>query len=303
MSAKPTVGILNVNKPYGMTSTEVVRRAKRACGVKRVGHGGTLDPVATGVIPICIGPATRMMDYLIAGTKEYRTVIEIGVTTDTYDSMGETTETAGSADVTRVQVERALESFHGDILQVPPMYSALKKGGQRLYDLARKGVEAEREPRSVTVHGIDLVSFEPPFVTVDIHCGRGFYVRSLAHDLGQTLGCGGHMKSLERRRVGPFRVEDALDVESFDEIFEGETWLDHLHGADIALGGMRAIVAGGELRKLVLDGRPIPPSVRIAAATPEERCRIYTSDGQFIAIARFDPDDRRWKPEKVFHPS
>ncbi|MDP6422055.1 MAG: tRNA pseudouridine(55) synthase TruB [SAR202 cluster bacterium] len=303
MSAKLSAGILNVDKPYGMTSMEVVRRTKRASGIKRVGHGGTLDPVATGVLPICIGPATRMMQYLIDGTKEYRSVIELGVTTDTYDSLGEVTETADCTEVSREQIESALKSFHGEIPQVPPMFSALKRDGKRLYDLAREGIEVEREPRKVTVYGIELTEFEPPLATVEVHCGRGFYMRSLAHDLGQILGCGGHMKTLKRLRVGPFLLRDALAVEPLDDIFADGAWTNSVHAPDVVLDAMRAVVAGSDIRKLVLDGRPIPPSIRIPASTPEERCRVYTTDGQFIAIMRFDSEDGQWKPEKVFHPS
>ena len=303
MSAKLSAGILNVDKPYGMTSMEVVRRTKRASGIKRVGHGGTLDPVATGVLPICIGPATRMMQYLIDGTKEYRSVIELGVTTDTYDSLGEVTETADCTEVSREQIESALKSFHGEIPQVLPMFSALKRDGKRLYDLAREGIEVEREPRKVTVYGIELTEFEPPLATVEVHCGRGFYMRSLAHDLGQILGCGGHMKTLKRLRVGPFLLRDALAVEPLDDIFADGAWTNSVHAPDVVLDAMRAVVAGSDIRKLVLDGRPIPPSIRIPASTPEERCRVYTTDGQFIAIMRFDSEDGQWKPEKVFHPS
>ncbi|MDP6663344.1 MAG: tRNA pseudouridine(55) synthase TruB [SAR202 cluster bacterium] len=303
MSAKLSAGILNVDKPYGMTSMEVVRRTKRASGIKRVGHGGTLDPVATGVLPICIGPATRMMQYLIDGTKEYRSVIELGVTTDTYDSLGEVTETADCTEVSREQIESALKSFHDEIPQVPPMFSALKRDGKRLYDLAREGIEVEREPRKVTVYGIELTEFEPPLATVEVHCGRGFYMRSLAHDLGQILGCGGHMKTLKRLRVGPFLLRDALAVEPLDDIFADGAWTNSVHAPDVVLDAMRAVVAGSDIRKLVLDGRPIPPSIRIPASTPEERCRVYTTDGQFIAIMRFDSEDGQWKPEKVFHPS
>ncbi len=303
MTAKLSAGILNVDKPYGMTSMEVVRRTKRASGIKRVGHGGTLDPVATGVIPVCIGPATRMMEYLIEGTKEYRSVIELGVTTDTYDSMGEVTAAADCTDVSREQIETALESFHGEIPQVPPMFSALKKEGKRLYDLARKGIEIEREPRKVTVYDIELTEFESPFATVEVHCGRGFYMRSLAHDLGQMLGCGGHMKTLMRLRVGPFLLRDAIAVESLDDMFADGTWTDSVHAPDVVLGAMRAVVVGNEISKLVFDGRSIPPSVRIPASVPEERCRVYTTDGQFIAIVRIDSEDGQWKPEKVFHPS
>ena len=171
-AAAPVNGILNVDKPYGITSMEVVRRIKRGTGLRKVGHGGTLDPVATGVIPVCLGRATRVMEYLVAGTKEYRTTIELGVSTDTYDALGEVTDQADSSGVTAAQVERSLESFVGVIDQVPPMYSALKRQGKRLYDLARAGIHVEREPRSVETSRVKLVEWSPPTATVEVTCGR-----------------------------------------------------------------------------------------------------------------------------------
>ena len=214
-------GILNVDKPYGLTSMDVVRRLKRASGVKRVGHGGTLDPIATGVIPICFGQATRLMEYLVDGTKDYRAVVELGVETDTYDALGQVVSNQNASHVTLADVSDALESYTGVIQQVPPMYSALKQQGKRLYDLARAGIEVAREPRTVEVFEITVLDWSPPQVTLEATCGRGFYVRSLAHDLGSSLGCGGHLKSLTRLRSGPFKVADALSVSDAEEILAG----------------------------------------------------------------------------------
>ena len=166
---------------------DVVRRVKRASGIKRVGHGGTLDPIATGVIPICIGQATRGMEYIVDGSKEYSGGVELGVATDTYDSAGEVTRTGDSGHLSRDKVEAALESFRGQIDQVPPMYSALKQNGKRLYELARKGIEVERAPRQVSVYDVELTDWTPPLATVQVHCGRGFYMRSLAPELGRQI--------------------------------------------------------------------------------------------------------------------
>ena len=219
-SGKATIdGILNIDKPYGITSMDVVRRVKRASGQRRVGHSGTLDPIATGVIPVCLGQATRLMEDVVGGAKSYLASIELGASTDTYDALGEVTERRDPSGVSLADIEGALPEFTGDILQVPPMYSALKRDGKRLYDLARAGVEVEREPRPVTVHGIALEGWEPPVVTLEVDCGKGFYMRSLAHDLGQALGCGGHMKTLARLRSGAFSVEDALPLEEAEERF------------------------------------------------------------------------------------
>ena len=300
MSEQPTAGILNIDKPYGITSMEVVRRVKRASGFKRVGHGGTLDPVATGVIPVCIGQATRIMEYMLDGSKKYRTAIKLGVTTDTYDSLGEVTETADASHLTREEVMSALTQFQGAIEQVPPMYSALKKDGKRLYELARQGIEVERKPRPVDVYEIELTEWDPPEATVEVHCGRGFYMRSLAHDLGQALGCGAHLKTLVRLKASAFTLDEALTLEEVEESFSDGTWTEHLHAPDVVLGNMRAIIAGRSMQDMIRNGRPIPSSVRIPPNEPEERCRVYGTDGTFLAIMRFDPEVALWKADKVF---
>ena len=292
-------GIISVDKPRGITSMDVVRRVKRASGLKRVGHGGTLDPIATGVIPICIGQATRVMEYIVDGSKEYRGVVELGVATDTYDSEGEVTQTADSSHLTRDDVAAALESFRGQIDQVPPMYSALKKDGKRLYELARLGIEVERDPRPVKVYDVELTEWSPPLATVRVHCGRRFYMRSLAHDLGQALECGGHLKSLVRLRSGPFRLQESVSLE---ELFADGTWTSHLHSADVVLGEFRAIIAGRRNQDLIQNGRPISVGMIDPPSESNERCRAYTTDGRFIAIMRFDGPMGQWKPEKVFQP-
>ena len=293
-------GILNIDKPHGMTSMQVVRRIKRASEFKRVGHAGTLDPIATGVIPVCFGQATRVMEYLLDGAKQYSGEIYLGVSTDTYDAMGEVVAETDASAITSDQVRSALTHFQGEISQVPPMYSALKRDGKRLYDLARKGIEVEREPRSVSVYDISLTGWEPPVATVKVDCGRGFYMRSLAHDLGQTLGCGGHLKSLVRTKTGPFHIDDAATLEEAELAFEDGSWSNLVYGPDVALGSLRTIIAGRESRNAVRNGRPLPPEVSFPPDHPDERCRVYTTDGQFLAIARFDPDRRRWVPDKVF---
>lgn len=293
-------GILNVDKPYGITSMDVVRRLKRASGQKRVGHGGTLDPIATGVIPICFGQATRMMEYLINGSKEYKAAVELGVITDTYDALGEIVETKDASAVTITDVENAIAGFTGVIDQVPPMYSALKKNGKRLYELARQGVEVEREARSVTVNDIKIVDWESPVVTIEVSCGRGFYMRSLAYDLGNVLGCGGHMKSLVRLKSGAFHLETALSLqEAEDRLLEGE-WQDILHSPDVVISSLNALVVGKQTEDLIRNGRTLPVELRIPRGKPDERCRAYSVDGRFLAILAFDSASGQWRPDKVF---
>lgn len=293
-------GILNIDKPYGMTSMDVVRRIKRASGQRRVGHGGTLDPIATGVIPVCLGVATRLMEDVVGGSKSYLASIELGVSTDTYDAQGEVTERGDASHISLADIEGALAPFAGDIMQVPPMYSALKRNGKRLYDLARAGVEIEREARAVSVHAITLMDWEPPVVTVQIDCGKGFYVRSLAHDVGQALGCGGHLKALSRLRSGAFSIEDALSLDEAEERFMDGGWRESVYSPDVALGDLRAIVVGRRTEEMLRNGRSFDNGVSSQAPKPGERCRAYSTDGRFLATVVYDGELRRWKPEKVF---
>ena len=291
-------GILNIDKPYGITSMDVVRRIKRASRQRRVGHGGTLDPIATGVIPVCLGQATRLMEDIIGGAKTYLAGIELGAQTDTYDALGEITERGDPSGITLEDIERALERFRGDIMQVPPMYSALKRDGKRLYDLARAGVEVEREPRPVTVHDIALEGWTPPVATVRVHCGKGFYMRSLAHDLGQALGCGGHMKTLARQRLGAFTAADALSLDEAEERIACGEWREVVHSPDIALRQLPALILGSRAAEMIRNGRAIEAAPSQPA--PAERARAYTTDGRFLATLKLDAELRRWKPEKVF---
>ena len=301
-------GILNIDKPYGITSMDVVRRIKRASGQRRVGHGGTLDPIATGVIPVCLGQATRLMEDVVGGPKSYLASVELGVSTDTYDALGEVTGRRDASSIALADIEGALPDFMGDIAQVPPMYSALKQDGRRLYDLARAGMEVEREPRAVTVHDIAIEGWEPPVVTLRVDCGKGFYMRSLAHDLGEALGCGGHMKTLARLRSGAFAVDDALSLDEAEERFADGSWREVMHSPDIALWGLRAIIVGTRVEEMVRNGRFFDAGGNAGGAvsqlqqppSPGERCRAYTTDGRFLAIVVYDGEMQRWKPDKVF---
>ena len=300
VESPPINGILNIDKPYGITSMDVVRRVKRASGVKRVGHGGTLDPIATGVIPICIGQATRMMEYLIEGGKLYHGVIELGVVTDTYDALGEVTETSDTTDVTIADVERALGGFVGDIKQVPPMYSALKQQGKRLYNLARAGIEVEREARNVRVDHIRVLEWDPPNVNIEVACGRGFYMRSLAYDLGLALGCGGHLKSLRRMKNGRFEVASALPLDEAEEILSTSNWKHALYTPDAVLEHLSAFIAGKRAKELLLNGRSVRFKSGAGYSGGDLKCRVYDTDGRFFAIIKFDADNCEWHPEKVF---
>ena len=213
-------GILNVDKPAGWTSFDVVRFVRGRCGERRVGHAGTLDPAATGVLPVLIGQATRLTEYLVDATKAYEATVELGVETDTYDAEGEVVARADASHVTGSRSRRRCQRFRGDFLQTPPMYSALKRDGVPLYKRARRGEAVEVEPRPVRVEELDITDWRPPHVKLHVECAKGFYVRSLAHDLGAALGVGGMLAGLRRSRVGAFRVEDAVDIEDLRAAFE-----------------------------------------------------------------------------------
>ena len=218
MRVKPEVhGVLNINKPTGRTSHDVVDAVRRILGMQRVGHTGTLDPQATGVLPLCIGRATRIAQYLTQAEKEYEMTLRLGITTDTLDAEGKETSRSDPAGVTRQDVEAVLPRFSGEIRQVPPIYSAKKRQGERLYRLARRGEVVEREPVTVTVSALELLGFENPDVQLRVTCSKGTYARSLCDDIGRALGCGGHLHALCRTRSGRFALADAVTLDGLDE--------------------------------------------------------------------------------------
>jgi len=291
-------GILNINKPTGITSFGVVAIVKRLCGEKRVGHAGTLDPAATGVLPVCIGQGTRVIEFLMDTTKAYRAEIELGVSTDTYDAEGKVTAQGDASSVTRAQLDVALASFYGEIQQVPPMYSALKHEGRPLYDLAREGAEVELKSRAVTIHKLELIDFQPCSVTIEVVCSKGTYIRSIAHDLGRMLGCGAHLKSLIRTRCGIFDIKDSVSVPRLEEAFKAGTWQQLLYPIDSVLGDLPSVVVSDEKTRDIKNGKPL-----VLENTPGEkleRRRAYTTDGRFIGVLRFSPEEQTWHPEKVF---
>ena len=208
------VGIFNVNKPVGMSSHDVVQQVRRLTGVRKVGHTGTLDPLASGVLVVLVERrATRLARFLFGSDKAYRAVIRLGESTPTYDAEGKITQRR-PVNVDRADVEAALVDFGGEIEQVPPMYSALKKDGKPLYQLARQGKTVEREARRITIYRLDLSAWNPPEMTLEVACSAGTYIRSLAHDLGEALGCGAHLRSLVRTSSGPFSLETSVTLET-----------------------------------------------------------------------------------------
>lgn len=295
-------GILNVNKPAGKTSFRVVSIVKRLSGERRVGHAGTLDPAATGVLPICLGQGTRTVEFLLEASKVYRAQIELGVATDTYDACGRVIQTGDPSGISCEQLESALASFCGLIQQTPPMYSAVRHQGQKLYQLARSGIEVERKSRPARIYRLALLDWQPPLVTIEVECGKGTYIRSLAHDLGQLLGCGANLKSLVRSRCGLFEIRDAVSIPKLEEAFRGGYWQRFVYPIDSVLLDWRAIIVSDATRDIIGKGGSfvLPTGRGNDYEEPANRCRAYTIDGQFIGVLRFHPDTEQWQPEKVF---
>jgi tRNA pseudouridine55 synthase len=293
---RDTDGILNINKPRGKASFAMVSLVRRLTGERRVGHAGTLDPLASGVLPVCIGQATRVVDYMMDATKVYRAEIEFGAVTDTYDAEGKVLERRDAAAVTREQVREALEAFRGDLLQTAPSYSALKQGGTPMYKLARAGVAVTPRKRHVRIDRIELVDWRSPVATVEVECGKGTYIRSLAHDLGQSLGCGAFLKDLMRLRVGIFAIDDAVTPEELEHAFDVGYWESLLHPLDSVLTGLPAVVVGEQ------DARAVCSGTDLALEAPREGtlARAYNRCGNLLAVLRFNGETRLWHPEKVF---
>lgn len=298
----PLSGILNVDKPPGMTSHDVVDAVRRLAGQRKVGHAGTLDPMATGVLLLCLGQATRLSEYLMAGRKRYRATVVVGVETDTYDAEGEVVSTGGRIEFSRQEIESALAGFQGHIEQVPPMYSALKQGGQSLHRLARQGRVVERHPRPVEIDEIRLLDWTPPALILEVDCSPGTYIRSLAHDLGQRLGAGAHLACLVRLRSGRFILEEAASLERLEEAFQHGQEARYLLPLDEALLDWPVMVVGAQDAQRIRQGQAIvweqPPDGAAAALS-----RAYSLDGDFLAVMAYHPPSERWRPKKVFAPA
>jgi len=294
----PKSGILSIDKPSGMTSHDVVQALRRASGEQRIGHAGTLDPMATGVLVVCLGSATRVVEEVQQGLKGYRARVTLGASTSTYDAEGEVLASADPSGVSEADIEAALERFRGEIQQIPPMVSALKQGGKRLYELARKGIEVERAPRDVTVHRLELVDWSPPDATLELTVTSGTYVRSIAHDLGQALGVGAHLSALQRTFVGPFALADAVPLATAVEAFTEGWWPPLLHPLDMALTAYDALIVDAAIEKAMRDGQQFDgPRPR---ARDRRRIRVYEAETGFVGVARWDDLTERWQPERVF---
>ncbi len=285
-------GFLVVDKPQGLTSHDVVAKVRRGTGVKRVGHAGTLDPMATGVLILCIGAATRLSEYVMDSTKVYEATVRLGVETDTYDAEGSIVATADTSPITRADVESALTHFQGEVQQIPPMYSAIKQGGKKLYELARQGKEIERKTRSVWLK-TELLDVALPDLTLRVTCSAGTYIRSIAHDLGAMLGVGAHLTALRRVKSGV--LDQPVPWQALLDAMEDGTWQHYLITEREALPSMPRIDLDEQQAQDILHGRAIS---RLDDATGGLGL-AYDSAGCFVAV--LESRDAAYRPVKVFH--
>ncbi len=271
-------GIVIVDKPQGWTSQDVTARLRRVFNTRRIGHGGTLDPMATGVLPVFVGRATRGVEFFEHAEKTYETVLRLGLTTDTEDITG-TMLTEALVSVTGEQIEAALAAFRGQIMQIPPMYSALKVNGQKLCDLARKGKTVERQPRPITIHELTLLERTENTLRLRVHCSKGTYIRTLCKDIGEKLGCGGCMESLRRVSAGEYTIDKAVPLQ---ELLDTDQPEEYLRGVDTMFRSYPAVTLTANQETRCRNGNPF--SVKLAEGT----FRAYSQSGEFLMLAKVE---------------
>lgn len=287
-------GIINVYKESGFTSHDVVAKLRGILHQKKIGHTGTLDPEATGVLPVCLGNATRLCDMITDKSKEYRAVLLLGISTDTEDATGKILSRK-AVNVTAKDIEKTINSFVGKYNQVPPMYSALKVNGQKLCDLARKGVEIERKPRGVFIYDIIIEKIDIPEVTMTVKCSKGTYIRSLYRDIGEKLNTGGTMKSLVRTRTGIFNIENAVRLSEISKCVADNNIASLIMPTDSFFNDYPAVNVSGRNEMLVKNGNMI-----ILPEFKGNNIKVYLSDGVFAGIYGYDEVSHSYKPKKMF---
>jgi tRNA pseudouridine55 synthase len=295
-------GILNINKATGMTSHDVVAKVRKLLKLKRVGHAGTLDPAASGVLPICVGQGTRVAEYLSESGKAYQAEITFGLVTDTYDAEGAIVRTVDASSLTRSQIEAELPAFLGAQMQLPPRYSAIKIQGQAAYKRARAGEEVTLQPRAIEIYALQIVAWHPssaPRLMLAVDCSKGTYIRSLAYDLGERVGYGAHLSALIRTRSGPFTLANSITLEQLANACAQGNIAEYLLPADIAVQQYPALHLDAATAEHVLHGNPFRSD---ASSTQPQAAlaRIYDNSGRFLAIAAWDAEQQIWQPKKVF---
>ena len=294
-------GIINIYKEAGYTSHDVVAKMRGICRQKKIGHTGTLDPQATGVLPVCLGSGTRLCDLLTDRDKEYVAELLLGVHTDTQDTTGQVLRTQ-EVTSSEEEVRAAAAGFVGSYLQVPPMYSALKVNGKKLYELARAGKEVEREARPVTIHEIEILEMELPRVKLRVCCSKGTYIRTLCSDIGERLGCGGAMASLVRTKVGRFSLEDAVTLQQLEALRDEGRIEERIYPVDSVFVLCPAIHVKREFRRLIDNGNSLLPLQTVEEHIHENGkwVRVYNDDNRFCGVYAYEDTKRRYQPVKMF---
>ncbi len=295
-SGRNVRGILLLDKPLGITSNKALQDVKRIFKAQKAGHTGSLDPLADGLLPICFGAATKVSAFLLDADKHYQVRIKLGVTTTTADAEGEVLKTRPADGITESDIQKALTEFEGDIEQIPPMYSALKHKGERLYKLAREGIEVEREPRPVTIHSITIQGYSEPELDLDVHCSKGTYIRTLAEDIGANLGCGAHVIALRRTGVGPYGADGLVTMEQITQLAEdGLSALDELLlPIDSAMASWPEVKLSPDGTFYLKQGQP----VLVPNAPTEGMVRIYDANGSFMGAGEI-LDDGKVAPRRM----
>lgn len=291
-------GVLVIDKPIGLTSHDVVQIIRRGTGIRRAGHTGTLDPRASGVLVVLIGPAVRLSEYVSASDKRYQATIRLGSSTNTYDAEGVVTSRAPVDHITEDRFNDILQTFVGEIEQVPPPYSAVKVKGKRAYEIAREGESVDLEPRKIQVYSLDILEWAPPEVVIDVYCSSGTYVRSLANDLGKALGTGAYLIGLRRTKSGRFTLRDAVPLRKLKEAFDAGDWYKFLIPAADALGDWPMVELDADQVELVRHGHRVP-------AEPGSKgwARGISQQGDLVALLELDEETSEWQPRKVFFQS
>lgn len=293
-------GIINVYKEQGFTSHDVVAKLRGILKQKKIGHTGTLDPDATGVLPVCLGKGTKLCDMLTDRDKTYQAVLLLGTVTDTQDTSG-TVLAQKEVTSTEEEVQEAIRSFTGDYEQIPPMYSALKVDGKKLYELAREGKVIERKARLVHIHEIRIDEAALPRITMTVSCSKGTYIRTLCHDIGDKLGCGGCMESLIRTKAGSFVIEDSITLGQIEELRDNGTLMDHITPIDEMFLEYPRVDIREEFHKLLYNGNMFYDN-HTAGQVPMQDglVRVYDAGGQFFAVYGYEKAEKRFKPVKIF---
>ena len=295
-------GVLNINKEKGFTSHDVVAKLRGIVGQKKIGHTGTLDPDATGVLPVCLGKATKLCDMLTDKDKTYETVMLLGKTTDTQDISGEILSEGSLDEIDNDAVIKCIGEFVGDYMQVPPMYSALKVNGKKLYELARQGIEVERKARPVVIHEIKIIDVDLPRVRMEVFCSKGTYIRTLCHDIGQKLGCGACMEELIRTKVSRFELADSFMLQQVADMKEAGRLDEILVPIDAMFSDYEAVTLKKEFAAFAYNGNMFMPKhiCERITLTDGKQVRVYDEDGTFIAIYAFCKEKWMFQIVKMF---